>query len=540
MVQNALEIQIRELKDMLAQANHLLSLQIKMNETLQESLKEKDEKLSVLTEQVAYLTKKLFGSSSEKHKEESPLQVSLFDDLEDVPVATVESETVVVKEHARKPKTLREDQIKGLPVEKVIVDLPEDEKTCPVCGTQMELIGTEFVRKELVFIPAKVRVREYYSQSYGCPQCKEGITDTEVPTIIKSKPPVPLMKHSLASESTVSWAMYQKFANAIPCYRQEKDWIQYGIKLSRNTLANWIIYCSSHYLEPLYEYFHRKMLQRNYLMADETRIQVLKEDGRAATTQSFMWLYRTGEDKLPPIILYEYTETRSGENVARFLKGFRGYLETDGYQGYNLVPDIKRCVCWAHIRRYWLEAIPKGKEYDYTHPAVQGFQFCEKLFSLEKRIDAHHYRSENRKKYRLKWEKPVLEAFWSWLERQRPVKGSRLDKAVIYTRNQKTYAETYLEDGSCSFSNNASENCIRPFTCGRKNWLFSDSPDGARASAVIYSIVEMSKAYQLNIQGYLEYLLKKRPSSEMSDEELDQLAPWSPEVNRLLKIENAE
>lgn len=540
MAYSALELQIRELKDMLSQSNELLRSQTKLIESLQESLKAKEVENHNLTEQVAYLTKLHFGRSSEKQSIQSPLQVTLFDDLEDVPVITVESETVTVKEHARKPKTLREDQIKGLPVEKVIIELPEEEKICPVCGTQMELIGTEFVRRELIFIPAKVSVREYYSQSYGCPQCKEGTTDTEVPTIVKSKPPVPLMKHSLASESAVSWTMYQKFGNAIPCYRQEKDWIQYGVKLSRTTLANWIIYCSSHYLEPLYEYFHRKMLQRNYLMADETRIQVLKEDGRAATTQSFMWLYRTGEDRLPPIILYEYTETRSGENAARFLKGFKGYLETDGYQGYNAVPDIKRCACWAHIRRYWLDAIPKGKEYDYTNPAVQGFQFCEKLFELERRMNARRLRSEKRKEYRLKNEKPVLEAFWAWLEKQQPIKGSRLDKAVIYTRNQRVYAETYLEDGNCSFSNNASENCIRPFTCGRKNWLFSDSPDGAKASAVIYTMVEMCKAYQLNIQGYLEYLLQKRPSTEMTDDELDQLAPWSPEVIKLLKMENAE
>ena len=147
----------------------------------------------------------------------------------------------------------------------------------------------------------------------------------------------------------------------MPLYRQEKDWKEYGAAVSRTTLANWIIYSAEHYFRPLYDYFHRQLLQRKFLMADETRVQVLKEPGRSAESQSFMWLYRTGEDGLPVILLYGYTPKRSGDNAADFLDGFQGYLETDGYQGYNKVSGIKRCSCWAHIRRYFVDAIPKGK-----------------------------------------------------------------------------------------------------------------------------------------------------------------------------------
>lgn len=169
-----------------------------------------------------------------------------------------------------------------------------------------------------------------------------------------------------------------------------KDWKQYGAEISRTTLANWIIYCAQHYFQPVYDYFHRELLKRSFLMGDETRVQVLNEPERRPQSQSFMWLFRSGEDGLPVIILYGYSPTRSGDNAVKFLDGFSGYLETDGYQGYNKVPGIKRCSCWAHIRRYFIDAIPKGKQFDYSQPAVQGVQYCDRLFRIEDSINKQH------------------------------------------------------------------------------------------------------------------------------------------------------
>ena len=177
-----------------------------------------------------------------------------------------------------------------------------------------------------------------------------------------------------------------------------------------------------------------------------------------------------------------------------------------------------------------IDAVPKGHQYDYSNPAVQGVEFCNKLFQYEDSFKKKGYSYEKIKEMRLQKEKPILEAFWSWVENQHPVRNSRLDKAVQYVVNRRPYLETYLEDGRCSFSNNLSENAIRPFTVGRKNWLFSDSTAGAEASAIIYSIVEMAKANNLNIYKYLEYLLRKRPTQEMTDLELEDLAPWHQEV----------
>ena len=265
-------------------------------------------------------------------------------------------------------------------------------------------------------------------------------------------------------------------------------------------------------------------------MADETRLQVLKEPGRNPETDSFMWLFRSGEDGLPPIILYRYTETRAKFNAEEFLKGFKGYLMTDGYQGYNNLPDIVREACWAHIRRKFCDAIPAGKKDDLSDPAVQGVQYCDKLFAIERYCRENGYTHEQRHAFRNKKAPKILEAFWAWLDKQNPTKGSRMDKAVTYARNQKRYAETYLQDGRCSFSNNPSENSIRPLTVGRRNWLFCDTPGGAHASATVYTMVEMAKAHGLNVEKYLTFLLEKRPHAGMTDEELEKLTPWSEEA----------
>ena len=284
---------------------------------------------------------------------------------------------------------------------------------------------------------------------------------------------------------------------------------------------------------PMYEYFHRKLLERGFAMADETPLQVLHEPERRAQTKSYMWLLRSGEDGGPPIILYKYSETRAGDNAVNFLHGFKGYLMCDGYSGYNKVSDAKRTACWAHIRRYLTDAIPKGKALDYTQPFVQGMLYINQLFHMEDVIKSKYSSFDAIKKARLEKEKPVVEGFLSWLDQQDPTRGSRMDKAVTYIQNRRSYLSTYLEDGRCSFSNDLSENAVRPFTVGRKNWLFCDPPNGAQASAIVYTMVEMAKANGVNVYHYLTYLLEKLPDDRMSDDELELLAPW----NETIKVE---
>ena len=532
MADSSKDIQLRELKDMI---NDLK----KMIKTLQATVDAANKREEALTqerdnlkEEVNLLRKKLFGSSSEKRVLDIPGQLNLFNEAEqeqDPALAQLEELEASAPEKApreRKARATDAERFKGIPVEKKYLDLLEAEKTCPICGTALKQIGEEFVRRELVFVPAKLKVREYYSRNYECPQCsRHGI-----PVIKKGKDGRSHMLYGMASAGTVAWVMYQKFCNALPYFRQEKDWKQYGASITRATMANWVIQNSEAFFTPMYEYFHRKLLEREFAMADETPLQVLHEPGRRAQTKSYMWLFRSGEDGSPPIILYKYSETRAGDNAVDFLQGFRGYLMCDGYSGYNKVPDAKRTACWAHIRRYLTDAIPKGKALDYTQPSVQGVMYINQLFHLEDVIKAKQTSFDAIKKARLEKEKPVVEGFLSWLDRQTPVRGSRMEKAVTYIQNRRSYLMTYLEDGRCSFSNNLSENAIRPFTVGRKNWLFCDTPNGAQASAIVYSMVEMAKANGVNVYHYLTYLLEKMPTTRISDEELELLAPWNENV----------
>ena len=520
MANSALELRNRELMD----TNKALLATI---EDLRTLLKKTTEQNEILQQQVDYLTKKLFGTSSEKRRHESEGQMSLFDEVEqeaDSDEPEPECLDIPNEPRKRKPRTKKAEMIRGIRIEEVVEPLTDEQKICGICGTEMKPGGKKYLYDELVFQPAKVYILRHYGETAYCPTCK---VEGDKNNIVTARPKRnALIPGSWASKSVVSYAMYEKYANAVPLYRQEKDWLQYGVPLSRAVLARWIMQCSEKYFTPMYDYFHRKLLERQFLMADETRTQVLKEPNRSPETDSFVWLFRTGEDGGPPIILYGYTETRAKYNAEEFLKGFKGYLMTDGYQGYNNLPDIIREACWAHIRRKFCDAIPAGKQGDLSEPAVQGVQYCDALFKIERYCREKKFTAEQRHAYRNKKAPAILKAFWAWLDKQNPTKGSRLDKAVTYARNQKIYAENYLQDGRCSFSNNPSENSIRPVTVGRKNWLFCDTPGGAQASATIYTMVEMAKAHGLNVEKYLTFLLEKRPHAGMSDEELAKLAPW--------------
>lgn len=532
MAKDAKDSRIMEQKDIISQLNSVISSQNELIVSLRGSLEECNSTIAGLREQVEYLTAKLFGTSSEKTKDIKG-QLSLFNEAEEEarqPEETAGADVVTVKEHTRMARRTGEELFRGVPSRDEVIPLSEDQKYCADCGAEMEVIGKEFVRREFRFTPAKGEVVNIYRETAKCPVCSTMSAMARNIRFVKANVPEALIPHSYASASAVAWVMYQKYASSMPLYRQEQDWKQTGVILSRATLANWVIFCSENYFRPLYEYFHRELLKRQFLMADETRVQVLKEPGRDAETDSYMWLFRTGEDGLPPIILYRYTETRAKFHAEEFLKGFRGYLETDGYQGYNHLPDVRRCCCWSHLRRYFIEAVPKGKELDYQNPAAQAVQYCNRLFDYERQSLQKGHTYEQRKEYRLAKEKPVLDAFWIWISQQAPKKGTRFEKAVNYAQNHKELFMTYLEDGRCSFSNNLSENSIRPFTLGRKNWLFSDTPKGADASAVVYTMVEMAKAHGLNIYKYLRYLLERLPETKMTDAALGKLAPWEDSV----------
>ena len=492
-----------------------------------------------LNETVEYLKKKLFASSSEKTKKAAfPGQLDLFNEAEaaadpSVPEPTLEEAVGGYKRKARKQKATREEILAGLPVVEVPCTVPDEDRNCPYCNTPMEVIGKKVVREELRIIPAKVERIQYVQEVLGCPECKKDGASV----IVGAETPSPLLKHSLASASTVAYVMYQKYVNSIPLYRQEADWKQLGVKLSRATLANWVIKCGIDYMEPVYGHLHQCLLERDIIHADETPCQVLKEDGKTAQSRSYMWLYGSGNDGLPPIRLYDYQPSRGGYHAEEFLKGFSGYLICDGFSGYNKLKGVIRCGCLAHMRRYWKEALPgkSRKSSDKTHAEI-GLDYCNQLFELEKEyadLDA-----DTRKAERLETEPAIWEAYWSWLETVNPAGGSRLAKAVTYAKNQKPYMENYLLDGRCSISNNIAENIARPYAVGRKNFLFHDTVKGAQASAIIYSLVETAKLNNLNIYAYLETVLLYMPDYKNEPEGIEELMPWSEMIQQRCQIKS--
>ena len=421
MPRSAKDIQLSELKDTISKLNDLIVTQTRSMDSLQKTIEDLRQELSNKQAEVDYLKAKLFGSSSEKLKAPFPGQMNLFaKELPDDRIPEIiEPEIIDVAAHKRerKPKATYEEMFDNLPRREVLLDsLTDGEKSCPVCGTPMVPIGTEIARTELVFHPAVLERVDYMATTYECPDCK----DSPEPQFIKEDGAAPLVPHSYVSSGLAAHVMYGKFINALPYYRQEKDFEnQFGVKIGRGTMAHWTIYCAENYFSPMIGYFHRQLVKRKYVAADETPIQVLKEADRRPRSKSYVWLFRSGDDGLNPIIVYQYHPTRNGDAAAKFFAGSEPgtYINVDGYAGYNKLKSFKRCCCYAHIRRYFLEAIPKGKEKDYTDPAVQGFLYCNKLFEYERSYREKGLSYKQIYNRRLKDQKPVVEAFLAWMNK---------------------------------------------------------------------------------------------------------------------------
>jgi len=500
-----------------------------------------NQKIDNLTEIIIQMNKDKYGSSSEKTPKED-LSDQLYmtevfnevefsvDDAVEEPAKITSSGKVRMNVHSK-----RELVLKNVPTRQVICEGTPQSLVCPQCGNSLKAIGTEVVRRELDYHPASLEVIEYVQTAYACPKCKH----SDHPYIVKAPVPRSLLNHSLASASSVANVMYQKYVNAMPLYRQEQTWKDLGIDLSRSTLANWVIRCSEDYFTPIVDRLHKELLSRDIAHADETPVQVLKEDGKEPTSKSYMWLYRTGNDGKSPVILYDYKPSRSGENALQFLKGFSGYLHCDGYTGYNKLEDegITRVGCLAHVRRKFVEAIPLEKSKGSAKTLAEvGRDYCNTLFDIDDSL--RNLSSENRYIKRLELSKPVLDEFYNWINKANALPGSKLGKALTYAINQKQYMYNFLLDGRLAISNNAAENSIRPFTVGRKNWLFADTAKGAKASAMVYSIIETAKANGLNTYKYLEYVLREMPDSDWMrhPENLDPLMPWAEDAKRICSL----
>jgi hypothetical protein len=266
---------------------------------------------------------------------------------------------------------------------------------------------------------------------------------------------------------------------------------------------------------------------------DESPLQVLKEAGRKNTSKSYMWVYRGGPPDRP-VLLYDYQRTRSGKTALEFLTDYKGYIQTDDFSGYDHLdqkPGVVHLGCWAHARRKFVKVATvrkkhRSKRVNPKSLADQALDYIGKLYKIEKQARRQALGAAQIHRLRQEKAKPLLDQFKDWLEDTRsltPPKGL-LGQAVSYTLANWEKLIIYLQDGRLRPDNNLVENAIRPFVVGRKNWLFAGSPDGARASATFFSLIETAKANGLEPYAYLRHIFDKLPLAK-SDQDLKDLLP---------------
>ena len=476
-------------------------------------------KYAALLEQIRLFQHQRFGASSEKFH---PDQQDLFNEAEataeEIPIEEVDDALSAPEGASSARKRGRKALPPELPRIEVIHDLPEEQRHCPE-GHELKVIGEE-VSEQLDIIPAKIQVIRHIRKKYACPCC-----EAHVKTAAAPEQPIP---KSNASPGLLAWIVTSKFLDALPLYRQSGMLQRIGITIARGTLAAWVIRCGE-LIQPLINLLREQLLLYDIQQMDETTIQVLKETGKKAQSKSYIWVQRGG----PPgrqVLLFTYDSSR-GQHVAdALLADYQGYLQTDGYGGYDPVcanNELIQVGCFAHARRKFDEALKaqgKGRAIK-AGKASKGLIYIQKLYRIEKQIK--DLEPEERYQERQQQAVPLFDEIRTWLDKSLPQvpPTSLTGKALYYLDNQWDKLICYCKDGRLEIDNNATERTIRPFVIGRNNWLFADTVEGARASGNLYSLIETVKAHDLEPYRYLRHVFKELPRAQ-SLEEIEQLLPW--------------
>ena len=512
--------------------NLFLQLQ-DQNDKLSGEIQELNKKMEVLIEQITLANKNRFGRSSEKMTDTSQIcfmevdgTIVFFNEAEAVSDLDAEEPDTLENKPARKPKTVgkKEADIKDLPVN-IINHYLTDEELVAEFGENGWKQLPDAISKRYRFIPAKVEIDEHHVGVYASK------TDDR---IIKADHPKALLHGSLVSPTIAAAIMNGKYVNAVPLYRLEQEFSRYGLTITRQNMANWMIRLGESYLAVLYDYLHQELYNYHVIQADETPVLV-NRDGRSAGTKSYMWVYRSGHlytDK--QIVLYDYHKTRNSSHPREFLRNYSGICVTDGYQVYHTIEkereDLKIAGCWIHARRKFDEAltvIPKAHQNKSN--AFLVIKQIQAIYREEGKLNK--LSSEERLMQRQLVIKPLVDALFAYLKKMEPTvpASGQLRKAYTYILNQEKYLRVFLEDGEIPIDNNASERAIRGFCIGKKNWQMIDTIKGANSSAIIYSIAETAKANNLKPYDYFVYLLEEIPKHmEQKDRTfLEDLLPWS-------------
>ena len=300
-------------------------------------------------------------------------------------------------------------------------------------------------------------------------------------------------------------------------------------------MANWVIIASKEYFIPLVNRMHELLIQEAYVHCDETLVQVLNEPGKEATSKSYMWVYSSIKESEHPIKIFEYKPDRSATNPQNFLKGFKGTTITDGYHGYSNIDGVINAYCWAHVRRRFYDALPSDLKDGTNTLAKEAIDKIAKLFVIEKEIN--ELSASEKVKVRQEKSKPFIDDFFLWCQNNenKVLTRSKLGKAISYALKYEKGLRVYLDDGYVPMTNSLDERTIRPFTVGRKNWMFSASTKGANASAAAFSLIETAKANHLDPYDYIEYLLEIMPNIDFikNPERLDDFMPWSDQTQSI-------
>lgn len=490
-------------------------------------LEQVNQNMNLILEQLNISKQKQFGRSSEKMVYDGQLEMC-FNEAE-VTIAQKfvvepEMEEVCPKSYKRKKsKGKRDADLRDLPIIIINHELPEVELKERL-GDKWKRLPDE-VYKRLVFRPAKFEVEEHHVAVYA---------GNDNQTIIRGKRPVDLLRNSIVTPSLEAAIMNSKYVNAIPLYRLEQEFSRNDVVLSRQVMANWTIQCGERYLSLLYDRLHKEIYKSQVLQADETPVCVSK-DGRPAGSKSYMWVYRTGKmHTAAPIVLYEYQKTRNASHPREFLKNYSGIVVTDGYQVYHSLEkereDLRIAGCWSHARRRFANVVKAlGKEKANGTLAYDALKQIAAIYKIEGLLT--ELSPEERQRQRQLTVKPLIEAFFAWVKQHQNevLPKSETGQGFTYCMNQEKYLRVFLEDGNVPADNNAAEGSIRGFCIGKRNWHLIDTIDGAKASAVIYSIAETAKANNLKPYNYFELLLTEIPK-HMEDttlDFLDDLLPWS-------------
>ena len=481
--------------------------------------------IDYLYEQIVLSRHRMFGASSEQSLDQGrlfdeaevlaamPLADDVDDDIDEDVAQEPASDGNTTKAKARGKRAPLPAE---LPRVDIVHELPEAERVC-TCGTPMLEIGEE-ISEQLDIVPMKIQVLRHIRKRYACPE-------KDQPPVTAPMPAQPIPK-SNASPDLIAMLLAVKFIDGLPLARFEKVMARYGVTMSRQTLARWVI-AAANALQPVHNLLRDGLFDARILHMDETTVQVLKEAGRPATSKSYMWV-QTGGPPDRPVVIYDYNPSRSGEVPLKLLAGFEGFLMTDGYEGYNALArteGVEHQVCWAHCRRGFIEAQrvqPKGK----TGRADEAIRQIRGLYRIERELkDAsvtERFLGRRRRSV------PILKDIRLWLDKALPAvtPKSALGKALAYMNHYWPKLIRYVEWGDTPIDNNRAENAIRPFVLGRKAWLFSDTPAGANSSALIYSLVETAKANGLEPSAWLAHLLRNVPAAT-SVEDIEALLPWN-------------